>query len=420
MALVPVRANQEIVGLLQLNDHRKGFFDLDLIHFLEEISDSVGVALIRLQDTQHLKESEERFRSIVEGAPEAVFVQTDLKFAYLNQAGLNLFGARSPSDLLGQHVMDRFPEEFRDQVQKRIRVLNEQKQSVPNLEQVYLRMDGSTVPVEVSAVPITYEGKNGALVFVRDISERKRAEVEIENKTKQLQHLLREKDKFFSIIAHDLKSPMSGLLSLSKMFADDVETLTIKDLRNVASAMYKSSERLFALMENLLQWAFMQQGVMEYSPRAHNLEGLIQAGIDPLISVSDQKQIALRSSIPDDLIVLADARMITTVIRNLVSNALKYSDSGGSVDIAAIPDQGMVRVSVQDSGMGMDQPTLDRVFALDRKASRPGTRGESGTGLGLVLCKEFVEKHGGRIWAQSEPGLGTTFYFTVPGHEGYQ
>jgi PAS domain S-box-containing protein len=291
VALVPVRANQEIVGLIQLNDHRQGLFDLDLIHFLEEISDSIGVALMRLQDTQMIKESEERLKA-----------------------------------------------------------------------------------------------------------------------------LLNEKDKFFSIIAHDLKSPMSGLLSLSKMFAEDVESLTIKELQDVASAMHKSTERLYALLENLLQWALMQQGMMEYSPGAHGLRELVHAGIDSLRSVSEQKQVALQSRIPDDLVVLADAQMITTVVRNLVSNALKYSDTGGSVDIAATLEQGEVRVSVQDTGLGMDQHTRERVFSLDKKASRLGTQGESGTGLGLVLCKEFVKKHGGRIWAESEPGQGATFHFTVPAH----
>ncbi len=250
--------------------------------------------------------------------------------------------------------------------------------------------------------------------IAHDITDRKRAEEKINCINQQLQHLLTEKDKFFSIIAHDLKSPMTGLLSLSKMFADDVETLNIKELQNVASMMHKSSERLYALMENLLQWALMQQGVMEFSPRAHSLQELVHAGIDPLRSVSEQKQITLQSRIPDDLVVLADAQMITTVVRNLVSNALKYTESGGSVNITATPDQGMVRISVQDSGMGMDQPTQDRIFSLDRKASRPGTQRETGTGLGLVLCKQFIEQHGGKIWVESELGKGTTVFFTLP------
>jgi signal transduction histidine kinase len=238
--------------------------------------------------------------------------------------------------------------------------------------------------------------------------------VDLDATNTELQQLLAERNKFFSIIAHDLKSPMSGLLSLSKMFADDVETLTIKDLQNIASAMHKSSERLYALMENLLQWALMQQGVMEFSPKAHSLQELVHSGIDPLRSVSEQKHVTLQSRIPDDLVVLADAQMITTVVRNLVSNALKYSDSGGSVNIAATLDQGMVRISVQDSGMGMDQPTRNRIFSLDKKASRPGTRGEGGTGLGLFLCKQFIEQHGGKIWVESEPGKGTSVFFTLP------
>ncbi len=293
VALIPVRANQEIVGLLQLNDHRKDFFDQHLISFLEEVSSSIGVALMRLQDNQIIKENQQRLES-----------------------------------------------------------------------------------------------------------------------------LLVEKDKFFSIIAHDLKSPMSGLLSLSKMFEDDVATLTRKDLQTVASSMHKSSEQLFALLENLLHWALMQQGVMEYSPRPHSLKGLIYAGIDSLSTVAEQKQVVIQSHIQDDLVVLADEQMITTLVRNLVSNALKFSESGGIVDITATQGQeGIVQVSVQDAGTGMDQYTLDHVFALDKKISRPGTLGETGTGLGLILCRELIKKHGGHIWADSKPGQGTTFHFTLPAHK---
>ncbi|SMP59040.1 PAS domain S-box-containing protein [Desulfonatronum zhilinae] len=414
VALVPVRANLEIVGLLQLNDHRKDFFDLDLIHFLEKISDSIGIALMRLQDTQQIKESEERFRSIVEGAPDAVFVQTDLKFAYLNQAALALFGAHSQSELLRQSVMDRSPEEFREQVQKRTRLLNEQKQAVPNLEQVYLRLDATRVPVEVSAVPITYQGEDGALVFVREISERKRAEAEIRNKTEQLQHLLAEKDKLFTIIAHDLKSPMSGLVGSTQMLAMEPELFSEQDFRFLAKEMHKNAVNTFELLEDLLQWSRMSQGGIDYAPTSSSLNDLMTMGLSTGQDMARAKDITIRKDFPQGLTVLVDQPMLKTVIRNVLFNAIKFTHRGGEIVIRARQEGRTVRVSIQDNGIGMKEHVLSTLFTLDKEKRQLGTEGEKGTGLGLVLCKQFIEQHGGEIRAESVLGKGTTVCFTLP------
>ncbi len=276
---------------------------------------------------------------------------------------------------------------------------------------------GEVFSMEIEARNFHFQGEILRVAAVRDITERLRSQVLIEKQNAQLKSLLAEKDKFFSIIAHDLKSPMSGLLSLSRLFLEEAGNMTLKDLRNVADAMHKSSERVYALMDNLLNWALMQQGMMEYSPAPHDLQGMVGESIAPLHSVAEQKQLAISLRIPDNLAVHADKQMITTVIRNLVSNALKFSESGGIVEIAALRENGMLRISVRDTGTGMDAQTLAGIFSIDRKTTRAGTAGESGTGLGLVLCKEFVEKHGGRIRAESEPGRGTTFHFTLPAQE---
>ncbi|WP_051822824.1 sensor histidine kinase [Desulfonatronum thiodismutans] len=292
MALIPVRANQEIIGLLQLNDRRKGFLDLDLIQFLEKFSDSIGVALIRVQN-----------------------------------------------------------------------------------------------------------------------------EDEVRRYSSELKALLAEKDKFFSIIAHDLKSPLSGLLALSRMFAEEAEHMTMKELQEVASTMCKSTERLHALLENLLHWSLVQQGLMSFSPKPLNLHELVSGSIESLRSVAELKRITIQNTIPEKLEIMADQSMITTVVRNFVSNALKYSSSGGSVTISGFQNGDMVEVAVRDTGTGLDQQTQAHLFVLDRKTTRPGTQGEHGTGLGLILCKEFIEKHGGEIRVESEVGQGTVFYFTLPAGE---
>jgi signal transduction histidine kinase len=172
--------------------------------------------------------------------------------------------------------------------------------------------------------------------------------------------------------------------------------------------------RVFALLENLLEWAKVQQDMLTCSRSPVLLKDIITSSMDFIHSVADQKEITVRDDTPDDLIADIDPPMISTVLRNLLSNALKFSNRGGQVFITALQSGGMITVAVRDEGVGMDQDTLSILFSLDRKVTRPGTEGETSTGLGLFLCQEFVEKHGGRIWAESASGQGTTFFFTLP------
>ena len=255
---------------------------------------------------------------------------------------------------------------------------------------------------------------------VRDITERIKSEEEKRRVNTELRNALAEKDRFFSIIAHDLKSPISGFLSLTKILVEDFENLTMKEVNKSLNALYKSSVRVFALLENLLEWAKLQQGLLTCSPSPFLLKEIVRTSLDFVHSMADQKEIILRDETPDDLIADIDPPMIGTVLRNLLSNALKFSNRGGHVFITAIQSGDMITVAVQDEGVGMDQNTSSMLFSIDSKITRPGTEGEASTGLGLILCKEFVEKHGGKIWAESNPGLGTTFYFTLPaaGSEG--
>lgn len=267
-----------------------------------------------------------------------------------------------------------------------------------------------------SAIP-WIDGRFVRMEVAADITERKLLEDEVRRYNAELQALLTEKDKFFSIIAHDLKSPMSALLSLAKIFAEDVESLAIQELREMSAAMCKSTERLYALLENLLYWALFQQGLIGFSPQPLNLHELVHNSIESLRSVAELKRITIQNTVSESLEVMAEQSMITTVFRNLVSNALKYTSSEGTVTISGFRNGDMIEAAVRDTGTGMDQKTQVHLFALDRKTIRPGTHGEYGTGLGLILCKEFIEKHGGEIRVESEIGQGTTFYFTLPAYE---
>ncbi len=230
----------------------------------------------------------------------------------------------------------------------------------------------------------------------------------------KLENANSEKDKFFSIIAHDLKSPFSGFLNLTKMMADDVMDFTMRDLVDFTRSLQESADGLYKLLENLLEWSRIKRGVTSFDPEINNLNMLVQSNFYIIQQTANQKDIKLINNVNEELEIFADIPMINTVFRNLISNAVKFTPKKGSITIFAEKTVGELCITIQDTGIGMSEDILGKLFKVDQKVSRPGTEGESSTGLGLLLCKEFIEKHGGRIWVESEVGNGSKFKFTIP------
>jgi PAS domain S-box-containing protein len=250
--------------------------------------------------------------------------------------------------------------------------------------------------------------------IAHDITDRKRAEEEIKSINQQLQKANAEKDKLFAIIAHDLKSPMSGLLASSEMMAEQPELLSERDIRTLSKELHKSARNTFALLEDLLQWARMSQGGIDYAPKPCSLKELINMSLYTAKDIAKKKDVAIRRNIPSDLTVLVDQPMINTVIRNVLFNAIKFTRRGGEIVVTAHQKGQVVTMAIQDNGIGMNQNMLSSIFSLEKEKRQLGTEGETGTGLGLVLCKQFIEQHDEQIWVESEPGRGTTVFFTLP------
>jgi len=250
---------------------------------------------------------------------------------------------------------------------------------------------------------------------VMDISQRKKAEEEIILKNELLQVINAEKDKFFSILAHDLRGPLGAFVDATQIITDEIQSMELEEIREIANSMKTSAKNLFGLLENLLEWSRLRRGVLDFVPEKIILKEKISACIDVLSELARKKKIEIEISIPDDLIITADNHMFDTVIRNLVSNAIKFTNAGGNVNITVKnkSDQS-VDIIISDSGIGMTPDLKSKLFLLTEKVSRKGTEDEPSTGLGLLLCKEFIEKHGGRIWVESEVGKGSTFSFTLP------
>ena len=246
------------------------------------------------------------------------------------------------------------------------------------------------------------------------IITRKRAENEIKSKNEQLQKTNSEKDKFFSIIAHDLRSPFNGFLGLTQIMEEDLPTLTMPEIQEIAVSLRSSANNLFRLLENLLEWAKMQQGLILFDPKVLQLLPCVDECVTVMLELAKNKGIEITYYISNDLKVFTDSNILQAVIRNLVSNAVKFTSSGGKVCLSA-KDTGdkSVEISIRDTGIGMSPKMIENLFKLDVQTSREGTDGEPSSGLGLLLCKEFVEKHAGKIWVESEEGVGSTFYFTL-------
>jgi len=253
--------------------------------------------------------------------------------------------------------------------------------------------------------------------IVQDITDRKKAENQIKNINQQLQKANAEKDMLFSTIAHDLKSPMSGLLASTELLAHQPDIFSEKEIRRLSTELHKNARNTFELMEDLLQWARMSQGGIDYAPKACSLNELLGMGLSTARDLAKHKEININLDIATDLIVLADQPMIKTVIRNILFNAIKFTPRGGEIVITARQEEQKVTVAVQDNGVGMNEQVMSSVFTLEKGKRQLGTEGEKGTGLGLMLCKQFIEQHGGEIWVESDPGKGTTVFFTLPTQE---
>lgn len=240
-----------------------------------------------------------------------------------------------------------------------------------------------------------------------DITENKNNEI-------KLIELNATKDKFFSIIAHDLKNPVNSIVGFSEHLIDCVEAKNYGQIVDFTNIILQSSRTAMDLLVNLMEWALSQSGRMEFNPEHFKIGTIINEVIDLLKGSADQKSITLVNSLSYDGTVYADKSMIGTVIRNLISNAVKFTNPSGKITVSSEVKMDELIISVTDTGIGIPQERIDKLFKISENISTQGTHKEKGTGLGLILSKEFIEKHNGKIWVESTVGVGTTFKFSLP------
>jgi PAS domain S-box-containing protein len=364
---------------------------------------------------EELRLSEEKYRTLIENMGEGVgFINEDEIFVFANPSAEKIFGV-DKGGLMGLCLSDFLLGENIETIKNESRKRRQGKTS--SFEHEIVLKDGNKKDILVTATP-SFDDKKfiGTFAIFRDITERKRAEEEIRSKNKELQVLNAEKDKFFSVIAHDLRSPFNSLLGFTQIMEEELPTMTQDQIQKIAVNIRKSAISLYRLLENLLDWSRLQRNVITYNPEPVLLMPTVLTDTALAIESANKKKIDLSYDIPEDLEVFTDAYMLGGILRNLTTNAVKFTPKGGTITIAAKPiSDGLIEISIKDTGIGITKDMMENLFKLDINTNRKGTAGESSTGLGLIICKEFIEKHGGKLRVESEEGKGSTFSFTLQG-----
>jgi signal transduction histidine kinase len=237
---------------------------------------------------------------------------------------------------------------------------------------------------------------------------------QIEKYSEELKVSNDTKDKFFSIIAHDLKGPFNNLLGYSELLNEDLDEDNYENVKDYVSNIDTTLNDTFNLLVNLLEWAYSQRDKIEFTPQLFSLNKVANNVVHLLISQAKKKNIRIEVDIVEDFDIVADLNMLSTIFRNLISNAIKFTPNSGTIKVSAIRKNDLVQICIQDDGVGIAPESIDKLFALSTNESKRGTAGENGTGLGLILCKELVNSHHGSIWVESELEKGSRFYFTIP------
>ncbi len=390
---------------------------------IDENEEHCLVTMVDITETKvaqkELEKSREQFNMLMNFLPVIVFIKDhESRVIFVNTFMDKALGA---SKWIGKTPSEVFP------WQDASRILNDDQLTLQSgyriVEESFINLDGKEHYYETQKFIIPQSGQEPLLGGVSiDITKRKEFEQiqnelarEIAVKNNELVKLNAEKDKFFSIIAHDLRTPFNTLLGFTNLLVENLPSLTLDEIVPIAATMRRSAENLYTLLQNLLEWSKMQGGLIVYNAESVQLSNMIAPILDSVRHAADKKMLRISSDFPANIRVVADEHMFASLMRNLIVNAIKFTPKGGHILISAkLSGEDFVEIAIQDSGIGMNQEILENLFNIEINTNRRGTEDEPSTGLGLILCKDYVEKQGGKIYVESEEGKGSTFRFTIP------
>lgn len=360
---------------------------------------------------QELRRSEEKFRSLIAKMPDAVYKSThEGKFLEVNPAMVQMLGYKDENELL---EIDIKKDLYFDVAERESAALIEKYEEMAVFR--LRKKDGSEIWVEDHGRHVL--DRDGNVLYhegiMRDVTERIHNELEIQKYSEQLKESNAAKDKLISIISHDLKNPFHSINSAVKLLIDEWSDISEEDKLKFLKAVLNTSEKSYNLLENLLLWSRQQMNKIEFLPERISLSEIVLDTLEIVKNAAALKDIAIKNNIKDETYVKADRMMISTVIRNLLTNAIKFTGEKGKIEIHAETHNDRIDLAISDNGIGISAEDIEKLFRIDLTYSTKGTNSEGGTGLGLIIAKDFVEKNNGSIWVESEINKGTKFLVSL-------
>lgn len=360
-------------------------------------------------------QNELKFRTLFSMSPDPVFIveKNTGKIIDINEKVLKFYGYER-DELIGKlnTSVSAEPEATSEKT-------NHPERYIPL--RYHKRKNGDIFPVEITAEIISISKTEIIIASIRDISERVRIEEErrralilLQENEARYKQSNADKNRFFSILSHDLRGPFSSLLGLSDMLLRNLDKYDLNNIRTNVTYISEISHNTYNLLEDLLLWSGSQSGNLKYEPVRIRLSELFSGIVRTMSPSAGNKKIALKFSAGENDYISGDIDMLNTVLRNLVSNSIKFTNEGGEILLSSQLQDGEILISVSDNGIGIPEKDQAKLWNITTTYSARGTHGETGTGMGLILCKDFIEKHGGKIWVESKAGIGSTFKITLP------
>lgn len=422
--VVPVMRAGIMKAILGVGNKSSDYTKED-IETIKQLADLAWDIAERKKSEEQLKANEHKFRTLFENLSQGIFYKAaDGKIIDANEAALSMLGL-TRSQLLGKDAYD-----------KRWKIVDEDYRFIPPEQHptVIALKTGKPVKDQTLGIYIPEEDKYNWVILnafpqflpdekapwqvfasMQDITKRKLAEESLKEREAQLHEINEQKDKFFSIIAHDLKSPFASIVGFSDLLVQKIENEDCEGVEQYARLIKLSSHRAMDLLTNMLDWASSHMGRMHFEPVNLDLDEMITEIIQDTEDLWAEKMLQVTYDLPsEESTILADRNMLSTILRNLLTNAIKFSERNSKVHVSAKKNDKEILVSVKDQGVGIPAEKIGKMFTIGESESTPGTNNEKGTGLGLLICKEFIDKHNGRIWAESEEGKGSVFSFALP------
>ncbi len=396
--------------------HDYFYAQLQCIRDFDAISGAKRIRLV-LMDISERKEIEKklkRFRAALDSTADNIFLidYDRLTFIDVNDSASRNLGY-SREEFLKLKPKDINPEyssEFISGLKKEH--LNDMNKSI-TLEMKYFRKSGEKLDVEVKLKTLLIEDEKIIVAVARDITERKKNEEKLSSYAKELEELNTGKNKFLSIISHDLRGPFLGLKGYTQMLVEEYDLLEKEEILDYLGKIQSSTKDLYTLVDNLLKLSRLELGKIPYEPMSFNLYNELESLFKLLSGIAAKKEIKLVNELQKDLYPFADRLMLISIMQNLVGNAIKFTRRKGTIRISSRTADQCVVISVEDNGVGMSRELQEKLFHLDKGHTSKGTNGERGTGFGLIIAREMIKKMGGSISVESEPDKGSSFTFTL-------